>query len=621
MTSQIEIESSPCTILDTESPRIEQPSRIKIPLKQHQLALIHRCRLLENSSNEAYIEESYSIRTRIGIIGDVVGSGKTLSVLGLIETEKSIKTCIPKYYSNSYISYINEQNIGYNQQHSSFKKLDNTNIILVPHNIYKQWSTTITTHTTLKYLGIFDKKSFEKFNEEQLKDNLKDYDIILISSTKYKDFSSHCYDTIFSRLFIDEADSIKITGSILNSNFLWLVSSTYDVLCNPQGKRKYANEAGQLSDYYSYSDGFTIYKYIKGVSSTIIKSFISGFFCGIEDSIRKLLLIKNDDEFIKQAFSLQDYVVNILRSKSPVVANVLGNFVSQDIMNHINGGDIQGAIELLNCKKFSENFLIEAVTKDFEDKLKNKKIELQMKSQMIYSSENAKKESLDKIKTKITELEIKIEGIKSKLNDNNLCTICYDDIENKSVTMCCNTQFCVECITYWLSQKSDCPFCRARISSKNICVITDSVSTDKKEEKESTELPSKLKHLENLINSKKDEENFKMLIFSDYDNSFKNICDFLENETISYRRVIGTTATINKIVKNYKLSNSEPESIKILLLNAEYCASGINLENTSDIVIYHSMTPAKTKQIIGRGQRPGRTSQLNVWKLCYENES
>lgn len=351
MTSQIEIESSPCTILDTESPRIEQPIGIKIPLKQHQLALIHRCRLLEKSSIEQYKQGLYTIKTRMGIIGDVVGSGKTLSVLGLIETEKSIKTCIPKYYSNSYISYINEQNISYNQQHSSLKNLDNTNIILVPHNIYKQWSTTITTHTSLKYLGIFNKKSFEKFNEEQLKDNLKDYDIILISSTKYKDFSNHCYETIFSRLFIDEADSIKITGSILNSNFLWLVSSTYDVLCNPQGKRKYANEAGQLSDYYSYSGGFTIYKHIKGVSSTIIKSFISGFFSGIGTSIKKLLLIKNDDEFIKQAFSLQDYVVNILRSKSPVVANILGNFVSQDIMNHINGGDIRGAIELLNCKK------------------------------------------------------------------------------------------------------------------------------------------------------------------------------------------------------------------------------------------------------------------------------
>jgi hypothetical protein len=621
MATQFETEITPCTILDAESPRIEQPSRIKIPLKQHQLALIHRCRLLENSSNEAYNEANYNIKTRIGIIGDVVGSGKTLSVLSLIETEKSLKTCIPKYYSNSYISFINEKNSSYNPNQSGLKKLDNTNVILVPHNIYKQWSITIETHTNLKYLGVFNKKTLDKFKEEESKDNLKDYDIILISSTKYKDVSYVSYNIVFSRLFIDEADSIKITGNILNSNFLWLVSSTYDVLCNPHGKRKYANEAGQISDYYSYTDGFTNYLYIKGVSSSIIKTFIYGFFCSIESNIRKVLVIKNDDEFIKQAFSLQDYVVNILRSKSPIVANVLGNFVSQDIMNHINGGDIQGAIELLNCKKISENFLIEAVTKDFEDKLKNKQIELQMKSQMTYSSENAKKESIDKIKAKIVDLEIKIDGIKSKLNDNNLCTICYDDIENKSVTMCCNTQFCVECITHWLSQKSDCPFCRARISSNNICVITDSVSAKKKEENESTVLPSKIKHLVNLINSKKDEDNFKMLIFSDYDNSFKNICDFLENESISYRRVIGTTATINKIVNNYKLPNSHSESIKILLLNAEYCASGINLENTSDIVIYHSMTPAKTKQIIGRGQRPGRTSQLNVWKLCYENES
>ena len=83
---------------------------------------------------------------------------------------------------------------------------------------------------------------------------------------------------------------------------------------------------------------------------------------------------------------------------------------------------------------------------------------------------------------------------------------------------------------------------------------------------------------------------------------------------------MGTSATINKLVKNYKLPNNDPESIQVLLLNAEYCASGINLENTSDIVIYHSMNDAKTKQIIGRGQRPGRTSVLNVWKLSYENE-
>ena len=111
-----------------------------------------------------------------------------------------------------------------------------------------------------------------------------------------------------------------------------------------------------------------------------------------------------------------------------------------------------------------------------------------------------------------------------------------------------------------------------------------------------------------------------MLIFSDYQNSFKDIVEFMDSTGIRHRKVIGTTSTINKIINDYKQPNNNINSVQVLLLNAEYCASGINLENTSDIVIYHSMNEAKTKQIIGRGQRPGRTSQLNVWKLCYINE-
>ena len=41
---------------------------------------------------------------------------------------------------------------------------------------------------------------------------------------------------------------------------------------------------------------------------------------------------------------------------------------------------------------------------------------------------------------------------------------------------------------------------------------------------------------------------------------------------------------------------------------------------SSELSCLHSMNIDKTNQIIGRGQRPGRTSELNVWKLCYETE-
>ena len=88
---------------------------------------------------------------------------------------------------------------------------------------------------------------------------------------------------------------------------------------------------------------------------------------------------------------------------------------------------------------------------------------------------------------------------------------------------------------------------------------------------------------------------------------------------LKYSQVMGHSNTINKIISNYK-SNDPINKIDILLLNSQFCASGINLENSSDIVFYHKMHKDKTTQVIGRGQRPGRKGQLNIWHLCYENE-
>ena len=117
---------------------------------------------------------------------------------------------------------------------------------------------------------------------------------------------------------------------------------------------------------------------------------------------------------------------------------------------------------------------------------------------------------------------------------------------------------------------------------------------------------TKIEKLKEIISNEKDKSNFKMLIFSDLIICMKmRFCNCLKDNNIKYSKIIGTTATINKVIKNYKNSDkSDPNNIDVLMLNAEYSAYGINLENTSDIVIVHSMSPQKTTQIIGRGQRP-----------------
>jgi hypothetical protein len=69
--------------IDEKSPRIEQPDKIIISLKEHQKALIHRARQLENMI-PLTIEENKQIIAKFGVICDHVGAGKSYEVLGTI---------------------------------------------------------------------------------------------------------------------------------------------------------------------------------------------------------------------------------------------------------------------------------------------------------------------------------------------------------------------------------------------------------------------------------------------------------------------------------------------------------------------------------------------------------
>ena len=57
------------------------------------------------------------------------------------------------------------------------------------------------------------------------------------------------------------------------------------------------------------------------------------------------------------------------------------------------------------------------------------------------------------------------------------------------------------------------------------------------------------------------------------------------------------------------------------MLNAKYFGAGMNLQMTTDLVIFHRFNAEMEEQIIGRAQRNGRTSPLNVYYLLHENES
>jgi hypothetical protein len=109
----------------------------------------------------------------------------------------------------------------------------------------------------------------------------------------------------------------------------------------------------------------------------------------------------------------------------------------------------------------------------------------------------------------------------------------------------------------------------------------------------------------------------KIIIFSDYSSVFQYIETLCDKYDIKYVDLDkGNIKDIDTAVSEYKFGDA-----KILLSNSTLFGCGMNFENSSDILFVHKMDKDMEQQVIGRAQRMGRKSVLNIIYLEYENES
>ena len=615
-------------IVDDSSPKIENPEDITISLKEHQLAMIYKMSDLEKPDMKKLdSENSEWFKTDFGALCDKVGSGKSLTILGLIANNKQLypdEKCLKSFGNMVHI-------------YSKSQLYIPINMIVVPHGIVSQWEKYINDFTNLKNYVIKSNKVTQEFleklsNYRENQEEVFDMDIVLVSSTQYNKIgkimlyqSWNDRPISISRLIIDEVDSIKIpSSSQILAEFTWFISSSDRKLQNPRGYTVYKP--------YTYENWHgDIVNTTRAV--TVDKITHSGFFktllLNLEqircNSLKRQIYLKSKPEFVENSFKLPEIKSHIIKCLGNLYVNVLNGVVSQDIMNMINAGDISSAVEAIGCSTEDEEGLIKLVTKDLEKNLKNKQIEYDAKQQMTYSNETAKFQALEKIHKDIKEIEMKIKNIKDRIVDTEACPICCDEISNKVIVKCCNNAFCFECLTLSLSHKQACPLCRKSIAKKDIIVLKSDVE-EVEEEMEEEDDDSKRTKIENLkkyvdklmkinMTTKIKKNKKKILIFSEFEQSLNEIETYLLDSAYKYDKLKGSTTTINNKVMKYK-----GEETDILLLNSKYFGSGLNLENTTDIFMFHKMTQSMETQVIGRAQRPGRKNTLHVHRLFYENE-
>lgn len=649
-------------LLTEADPVCDQPASISLALKKHQLAALERAMVMERNvsflmKDEIDLEEfnegpepddaieEYDIsenvievHTNVGVIGDVVGYGKTLIALGIVASTPTRLISKKREYTYTGLNGIHGNNPSYFKMKYILPQFDSrphtiqSTLVVVPRGpVFIQWKESIENHTTLRMACvdniIFIRKSMPPstctFGE--LKTFFDGFDIVLIKSTTMDRLTEY-YDCISShdkrsrirwaRIMIDEAHNELLNTPYFLYDFIWLITSSYPSI------------PGQISR-------------LRINKSQCITSTLRAT---ANDTAMPFMLIKSHKTFIRQSFSLPEPIEFMYLCKTPMYLNAIRPFLTPHVIDLINANDICGAIRALGGNMQSEEGIVGLVTNDLIRAIHNKEVELGSLVSMDLVPEDREARQgfmrieIDKLRTKLELLQERVSSIEQRD-----CAICISPLSDP-IMLTCTHMFCGPCLMNWIKEKSKnepqvpCPECRQTIECKNLVAIvkndrvashagaSTSASASAGTSQQTVEhvRPYDYDSLVRAIGRYTKEEMMihlikrtpdgKFLLFSRIDSSFRHLIEALRDHNITWAEMKGTTHVMANIQERFRAGE-----IKVILLNTHHAGSGIDMNMATDIIIYHQLGTIRT-QAIGRAQRVGRTIPLRIHNLCLSQE-
>jgi hypothetical protein len=633
--------------LTSTSKKADTPPWIKTPLLPHQRSALAAALALEKAKTEG-LEVSEVVGDPTGgrlyashgILGDRVGSGKSLTALALVKAPPP---------PSSYVEYITRtlsqgegRDVGLlrhrDQIHTNVGQTlrpVNTSLFLVPHALISQWETYVSRDTTLK--ALFIKRKLDA-SSDTFMTTLETYDAIFVSSTMWATLKqTHPIRTLlWNRIFVDEADSISITTEWdeLNARFYWFISASWLNLVFAAGayfniaatytppldtppsviRRVAALQAGGQYLNIVGCRHMNIVRRMCGVSAS--GNSVSLNAAGLQSS---RLILHSSEEYIQESFRSPEVHHTYISCSTPVNIRVLDQFISPDMLERLHAGDLTGALETIGMTAHSETEITAAVTDSLKKELDQARRVYEFKKTIEYSSESAKQKSLELCEQKLASLESRITAIEDRIkrSKEQTCPICFCDVTNPAVIPCCQQLFCFSCLCESLKRSASCPLCRARINDiKEIRVVGETnviVPSDKASQL--VNATEKLNKKDSFLRFVKTNPKAKILMFSGYDATFTGLERALELESISYATLNGSQARIDKLLREFGTGK-----YGTLFLNARNMGAGLNIETATHVVLFHKMSAELEKQIVGRALRLGRTAPLEVIHLVHDNE-
>lgn len=298
------------------------------------------------------------------------------------------------------------------------------------------------------------------------------------------------------------------------------------------------------------------------------------------------------------------------------MSDSLAGILTHEVKHMLNMGDYDG------IRRHFKNILGEEVCKPIHELVLDAEVAELDKLKKAFEKYEEEGMNTTNITNKILSQKRKIDGIRERIDVVNQeeaeCPICMCDVERKemSITPCCFNMFCTECINNEIKVRKACPTCRAPLKKSGLLKVTESGQT------------ISMTHIASMTIKKNSDRSYKTvyeavekimsqdfnkkyIIFTETNDTVKTYKKYLEAvPEIKLASLSGRLSTIKKGIDELREG-----SLNALFLNSKSSEAGLNLQFVDEIIFIGYCGEDRYNQAIGRVRRYPRTEPVVVHRV------
>lgn len=440
----------------------------------------------------------------------------------------------------------------------SYGHTSNTNLILVPNYLFKQWQDNLRPWlTVLNIRTIDDKRQLDQF--VNISDHWNIYDVILMSFPMYQKYtkSRPIAHVCVNRIFVDAAENFMNTP-ILDSNMYWIVASNTTNSLEPNEYR----------------------------SNSFIRQYctkIQGF-----SPLNKCIVVRGRDSFVQASYQLPDTIRNIVECQMAQISS------KSSIIHCLNTHNIKGLLAILGVNTAtqfqSEENLVRLFVQESGPAFHHERIHnIRQRICVNDTCSICFSDILNKTVLGCCQNIYCFKCINQWLVQKSSCPMCKSNINVRK------DMFIVEKEGTQEIQGSSSMLEQTRP------LLDLGRAYDKME------------NLRRIFQNIDLKNNAQVLIYTRrIDDEHKaKVMQYMESENIKYARVCGSINVMNKTITDFQSG-----CIRALMIDITNCPFGLDLHHTTDIIFVHKPDAVLRTKIITLAQRPGRKEALRIWDFA-----